>query len=80
MGTGVKAHSEFDFPGVSMDRKRADPNSPYGERSNFLKLTVAIPPTVYERLIREIARRKIAGEANQFLSSGCRSWRMNLYI
>ncbi len=45
-----------------------DPNRPYGKRGAFRKLTVTIPPAVYERLIRECARRKIAGESNQMLS------------
>ena len=46
-----------------------DPNPPYGEKSAFRKITVTVPPEVYERLVRESARRKIAGEANQLLSS-----------
>jgi hypothetical protein len=32
-------------------------------------LTVTVPPDVYERLVRESARRKIAGEPNQLLSA-----------
>jgi hypothetical protein len=47
----------------------ADPNPPYGERGAFRKLTVTVPPDVYERLVRESARRKIAGEPNQLLSA-----------
>jgi transcriptional regulator of met regulon len=44
-------------------------NPPYGERGNYRKLTVTLPQEVYERLIRESARRKIAGEPNQMLSA-----------
>jgi transcriptional regulator of met regulon len=46
-----------------------DPNPPYGERGNYRKLTVTLPQEVYETLIRESARRKIAGEPNQMLSA-----------
>ena len=52
-----------------MNPQQLDPNPPYGERGNFRKLTVTLPPIVYERLIRETARRKIAGESNQLLST-----------
>jgi hypothetical protein len=47
----------------------ADPNPPYGEKSAFRKITVTVPPDIYERLVRESARRKIAGEPNQLLSA-----------
>jgi transcriptional regulator of met regulon len=44
-------------------------NPPHGEKSDFRKITVTIPPEAYEQLIHESARRKIAGEPNQLLSS-----------
>jgi transcriptional regulator of met regulon len=46
-----------------------DPNPPHGERGSYRKLTVTLPQEVYERLIQESARRKIAGEKNQMLSA-----------
>jgi len=46
-----------------------DPNPPRGEKGDFRKLSVTLPPEVYERLVQESARRKIAGEANQLLSA-----------
>ncbi len=46
-----------------------DPNPPYGERGSYRKLTVTLPPDIYERLIQESARRKIAGRPNQMLSA-----------
>lgn len=46
-----------------------DPNPPYGERGAFRKITVTVPPELYERLVQESARRKIAGEPNQLLSA-----------
>jgi hypothetical protein len=50
-------------------RTPIDPNPPYGEKGAFRKLTVTVPPDVYERLVQESARRKIAGEPNQLLSA-----------
>jgi transcriptional regulator of met regulon len=47
----------------------SNPNPPYGDKAQFRKLTVTVPPDVYERLIQESARRKIAGESNQLLSA-----------
>ena len=49
--------------------KRIEPNPPYGEKGEFRKITVTVPPEIYERLVRESARRKIAGEPNQLLSA-----------
>jgi predicted DNA-binding protein len=46
-----------------------DPNPPYGEKGAFRKMTVTVPQEIYERLMRESVRRKIAGEPNQLLSS-----------
>ena len=46
-----------------------EPNPPYGEKGAFRKITVTVPPEVYERLVQESARRKIAGEPNQLLSA-----------
>jgi transcriptional regulator of met regulon len=46
-----------------------DPNPPYGEKRTFRKITVTVPPEIYERLVRESARRKIAGEPNKLLSA-----------
>ena len=48
---------------------QVDPNPPRGEKSDFRKVSVTIPPEAYERLVRESARRKIAGEPNQLLSA-----------
>jgi hypothetical protein len=48
---------------------KLDPNPPYGEKGAFRRITITVPPDVYERLVRESARRKIAGEPNQLLSA-----------
>jgi hypothetical protein len=46
-----------------------DANPPRGEKGDFRKVSVTMPPVAYEQLVRESARRKIAGEPNQLLSS-----------
>ena len=56
-----------------------DPNPPYGEKGGYRKLTVTLPPFVYERLIQESARRKIKGEPNQALSALIRE-ALSLYL
>jgi len=38
------------------------------KKSGFRKVTIAVPPGMYERLIKESARRKIAGEDNHLFS------------
>jgi transcriptional regulator of met regulon len=52
-----------------MKEENIAPNQPHGEKGAFRKVTVTVPPDVYERLVRESARRKIAGEPNQMLSA-----------
>ena len=44
-------------------------NPPDGDKTNFRKVTVTLPQDIYERLIQESARRKIAGMPNQMLSA-----------
>ena len=44
-------------------------NPPRGEKGDFRKLSVTVPPEAYERLIRESVRRKIAGEPNHLVSA-----------
>jgi transcriptional regulator of met regulon len=46
-----------------------DANPPYGQKLAFRKLTVSVPQEIYERVVRESVRRKIAGEPNQLISN-----------
>ena len=39
-----------------------------GKKERFRKVTIAVPPGMYERLIKESARRKIAGKENHLFS------------
>lgn len=41
----------------------------YGDKGEFRKVTVTLPPEAYEKLLRESTRRKIAQEPNGHLSS-----------
>jgi transcriptional regulator of met regulon len=45
------------------------PNPPNGAKQGIRKITVTLPQQAYQQLIQESARRKIAGEPNQLLSS-----------
>lgn len=47
----------------------SDVNPPHGERGDFRKVTVTLPPAAYERLVQESAKRKIAGNVNHALSA-----------
>jgi hypothetical protein len=46
----------------------------WGERGDFRKVTVTLPPDVYDALVQESARRKSAGDPNHLLSAIAREW------
>jgi hypothetical protein len=46
-----------------------DVNPPRGQKGDFRKVSITVPPSTYEQLVHESARRKIAGEPNQLLSA-----------
>jgi len=48
---------------------QVDANPGRGHKGDFRKISVTMPPVTYEQLVRESARRKIAGEPNQLLSA-----------
>jgi transcriptional regulator of met regulon len=62
-----------------MNGKIADLGLAHGNKHSFRKITVTVPQDAYERLIRESARRKIAGEPNQLLSALLRE-AVSLYL
>jgi len=49
--------------------RSVDPNPPHGEKGDFRKLTITLPPEAYELLVQESARRKIAKEPHHLLSA-----------
>lgn len=44
-------------------------NPPHGAKGDFVKLTVTLPPEVYELIMREVTRRKVAKESNPQISA-----------
>jgi hypothetical protein len=52
-----------------MKETEADHKSSSETKREFRKVTITLPPDIYERLIQESARRKIAGAPNQMLSA-----------
>jgi hypothetical protein len=62
-----------------MEGNEAAPISPDRDKGPFRKVTVTLPQDIYERLIQESARRKIAGAPNQMLSALFRE-ALSLYL
>ncbi len=52
-----------------MGQPSVDANPRHGEKGAFRRMTVTLPPEIYERLVQESARRKIAGEPKQLFSA-----------
>jgi len=52
-----------------MKEVEADPDASPAERIPFRKVTITVPQDLYERLIQESARRRIAGAPNRMLSA-----------
>ena len=44
-------------------------NPPHGEKGDFVKVTVTLPPAVYELIVKEATRRKMAKERDPVLSA-----------
>lgn len=41
----------------------------HGEKGDYVKLTVTLPPAVYELVMGEVTRRKVAKEAEPVISA-----------
>jgi hypothetical protein len=52
-----------------MKETAVEPKSSSMEHAPLRKVTITVPQDIYERLIRESARRKIAGAPNRLLSA-----------
>lgn len=44
-------------------------NPPHGQKGDFVKVTVTLPPAVYQVLNEEVVRRKLAKEPNPRMSA-----------
>jgi hypothetical protein len=42
---------------------------PYGEKGNFRKLTVTLPPEMFAQVVEESMKRKVAGEEGAEISA-----------
>lgn len=62
LGTPENAKTDFGKPEISEDEH------PHGDRGDFIKVTVTLPPDVYEALVNESARRKIARAPNRLVA------------
>jgi hypothetical protein len=46
-----------------------EPNPPHGEKGDFIKVTVTLPPAVYQLIMAEVVQRKMRKERNPQLSA-----------
>jgi transcriptional regulator of met regulon len=44
-------------------------NPPHGEKSDFVRTTITLPPSVYELIAKEATRRKMSHEPNPVVSA-----------
>ena len=66
--------SENQTSEIHISEKPAKPvpieaNRPHGQKSDFVKVCVTLPPEVYEGLVAEVTRRKVGKMANAQLSA-----------
>ena len=51
------------------EKGRLIPSRPHGEKFAYVKVTVTLPPELYELIIKEATRRKLAKEPNPQVSA-----------
>jgi len=49
--------------------QKIEANRPHGEKGDFIKVCVTMPPEVYEGLVAEVTRRKVGKMSNAQLSA-----------
>jgi hypothetical protein len=54
---------------VSAPPRGAEVHAPHGERGDFIKVTATLSPQVYELVLDEMRRRKLAREKDSGLSA-----------
>ena len=54
---------------VSGETGRLVPSRPHGEKFAYVKVTVTLPPELYELIIKETTRRKVAKEPDPQVSA-----------
>ena len=63
--------TQFDAPKKAEPKTRAKlvANPEHGEKGDFVKVTITLPPGVYEILAKEATRRKTSKEKNSQMSA-----------
>jgi len=72
MSAQTDRSSEKQKGGKKKNAKKKDVivvNPPHGEKGHFIKLTVTLPPEVYELIAKEVTRRKMNKEPNPQISA-----------
>ena len=62
-----ESHKEVK-PNIGITAK-LEANPSHGEKGDFIKLTITMPPAVYELIAKEAARRKMAKERDPNISA-----------
>lgn len=60
--------------------EKVEPNPPHGEKGDFIKVTVTLPPAIYELIAQEATRRKMAKEPNPLISAVIREAIVEKYL
>lgn len=71
-GKTRRAHRADDPSGkanTGKARKGIEANPPHGQKGDFLKVTVTLPPRIYRLIMAEVVRRKMHKERNPQLSA-----------
>jgi hypothetical protein len=62
-----------EAPAAEADARQTPPgldaNPPHGQKRDFVKVTITLPPVVYTLLAREATRRKLAKARDPLLSA-----------
>lgn len=52
-----------------MRKQKIEMNPPKGSRADFVKVTITLPPALYQAIAHEASRRKSVKEKNPLISS-----------
>ncbi len=63
------SESRKDINMLTGNTDKLEANPSHGEKGGFIKLTITMPPAVYELIAKEAARRKMAKERDPNISA-----------
>jgi len=61
--------SKLNAAKAESPRKSAGATAKHGEKGDYVKLTVTLPPEVYALVMQEVTRRKLAKEPEPVISA-----------